>query len=222
MRVAFGLKAHSGWSALVVVGVNDGEIQVIDSRRIELVDSTDAASVNQPYHAAESLDAEAARDLVGRGVAAARRAAVKEMRSGHRAVTFVAASGGGLCGARARADACLERQRNPRSAFPHAQSRGRTLSRRAGPSGADMRTECCHPPGKTTGGARGKGARGHAQSREEEDRDAEENCRRALGQGSKERDAGCGDRVTGPRRLNALARHAGESTPVSALAQDLA
>jgi hypothetical protein len=81
VRVAFGLKAHSGWSALVVVGISDGEIRVIDRRRIELVDLTDAASVKQPYHAAERLDAEAARDLVGRGVAAARRTAVKEMRA---------------------------------------------------------------------------------------------------------------------------------------------
>ncbi len=81
MRVAFGLKAHSGWSALLVVGIDDGEIQVIDRRRIELVDSADTASSKQPYHAAERLDAEAARDLVSRGVAAARRAAVKEMRA---------------------------------------------------------------------------------------------------------------------------------------------
>ncbi len=81
MRVAFGLKAHSGWSALVVVAVGDGEIQVIDSRRIELIDAADAASSKQPYHAAENLDAKAARDLVSRGVAAARRAAVKEMRA---------------------------------------------------------------------------------------------------------------------------------------------
>jgi len=79
VRVAFGLKAHSGWSALVVVGIRDGEIQVIDRRRIELVDAADAASAKQPYHAAERLDREAARDLVSRGVAAARRAAVNEM-----------------------------------------------------------------------------------------------------------------------------------------------
>ena len=56
MRVAFGLKAHSGWSALVVVGICDGEIQVIDRRRIELVDAADAASAKQPYHAAVRLD----------------------------------------------------------------------------------------------------------------------------------------------------------------------
>jgi hypothetical protein len=81
LRVAFGLKAHSGWSALVVVGIDDGEVQVIDRRRIELVDAADARSSRQPYHAAESLDAEAARDLVSCGVAAARRAALKEMRA---------------------------------------------------------------------------------------------------------------------------------------------
>ena len=81
VKVAFGLKAHSGWSALVVVGIGDGEIQVVDRRRIELVDAVDAASSKQPYHAAEGLGPEDARDLVSRGVAAARRAAVKEMRA---------------------------------------------------------------------------------------------------------------------------------------------
>ena len=59
MRVAFGLKAHSGWSALVVIGVSNGEIQVVDRRRIELIDPADAASVGQPYHAAEHLNSEA-------------------------------------------------------------------------------------------------------------------------------------------------------------------
>jgi hypothetical protein len=30
MKVAFGLKSHSGWAALVVLGNHAGELQVVD------------------------------------------------------------------------------------------------------------------------------------------------------------------------------------------------
>lgn len=76
MKVAFGLKAHSGWAALVVVGLRDGDFAVVDRRRIELVDEEWA---KQPYHAAEDLEAGAARALVERGIEAARRIAVREI-----------------------------------------------------------------------------------------------------------------------------------------------
>jgi len=77
MNVAFGFKAHSGWAALVVIGAHDGELTVLDRRRIELVEHDWA---KQPYHAAENLQAEAARDLVGRGIDEVRRIAVREVR----------------------------------------------------------------------------------------------------------------------------------------------
>jgi hypothetical protein len=78
MKVAFGIKAHSGWAALVVVGKRDGDSVVVDRRRIELVDDEWA---KQPYHAAEDLKPDAARDVVRRGVEAAHRIAVREMRA---------------------------------------------------------------------------------------------------------------------------------------------
>src|SRR6266545_7717346 len=78
MKVTFGLKAHSGWAALVVVGERDGDLAVVDRRRIELVEDEWA---KQPYHAAEDLKPDAARDLVKRGVEAARRIAVREVRA---------------------------------------------------------------------------------------------------------------------------------------------
>jgi hypothetical protein len=78
MKVAFGMKAHSGWAALVVVGERDGDFVVADRRRIELVEDEWA---RQPYHAAEDLEPDAARDVVKRGVEAARRIAVREMRA---------------------------------------------------------------------------------------------------------------------------------------------
>ena len=80
MKVAFGMKAHSGWAALVVLGTSSGELQVVDRSRLELVEKEEASWAKQPYHAAESLSATSARDLVKRGIAAARRIAVREMR----------------------------------------------------------------------------------------------------------------------------------------------
>jgi hypothetical protein len=78
MKVAFGMKAHSGWAALVVIGIQAGEFVVVDRRRIELVEDEWA---KQPYHAAEDLEPDAARDVVKRGVGAARRISVREMRA---------------------------------------------------------------------------------------------------------------------------------------------
>jgi hypothetical protein len=78
MKVAFGMKAHSGWAALVVLGERDSDLVVADRRRIELVEDEWA---RQPYHAAEGLEPDEARDVVKRGVEAARRIAVQEMRA---------------------------------------------------------------------------------------------------------------------------------------------
>jgi hypothetical protein len=81
MKVAFGLKAHSGWAALVVLGKGSGDLQVVDRRRLELVEKQDASWAKQPYHAAERLSAGDGRELVSRGLVAARRIAVQEMRA---------------------------------------------------------------------------------------------------------------------------------------------
>ena len=81
MKVTFGVKAHSGWAALVALGTRSGELQVVERRRMELVEADEASWAKQPYHAAERLNAGDARDLVRRGLAAARRIAVREMRA---------------------------------------------------------------------------------------------------------------------------------------------
>jgi hypothetical protein len=81
VTVTFGLKAHSGWAALVVIGTHNGEPQVIDRRRMELVEAKDASWAKQPYHAAERMHAGASREQVERGIASARHIAVREMRS---------------------------------------------------------------------------------------------------------------------------------------------
>ena len=78
MKVAFGLKAHSGWAALVVIGKERAELVVVDRRRIELVDE---AWAKQPYHAAEGLESRVARDLVKRGTDSAHRFALDEIKA---------------------------------------------------------------------------------------------------------------------------------------------
>jgi len=75
---AFGLKAHSGWAALVVIGLCDGDLQVLERSRMELVDE---AWAKQPYHAAEELVPAAARKVVIRGIDAAKRIALREMKA---------------------------------------------------------------------------------------------------------------------------------------------
>jgi hypothetical protein len=78
MNVVFGMKSHSGWAALVVVGKRDGDFVVVDRCRIELVEDEWG---KQPYHAAEHMKPKAARDLVERGIEAAHRIAVREVRA---------------------------------------------------------------------------------------------------------------------------------------------
>ncbi len=81
VRTALGLKAHSGWAALVVLGTSGGELEIVDRRRIELVEEADALWAKQPYHAAEGMNPDKAREVVKRGVEAARRLAVREMQA---------------------------------------------------------------------------------------------------------------------------------------------
>ncbi len=76
MKVAIGLKAHSGWAALIVLGDDHGTLEVIDRRRIELVDEEWA---KQPYHAAEELEAVEARKLVKQGISLANQGARREI-----------------------------------------------------------------------------------------------------------------------------------------------
>jgi hypothetical protein len=81
MKVAFGLKPHSGWAALVVLGSQADDLQVLDRRRIDLVETRDAGWAKQPYHAAEGKSQAEARRIVERGIESARRIAIRELRS---------------------------------------------------------------------------------------------------------------------------------------------
>jgi hypothetical protein len=78
MKVALGMKAHSGWAALVAIGDRGGEFTVLDRRRIELVDGFWA---KQPYHAAKTMKPGAAREAVARATETARRLAAKAIQA---------------------------------------------------------------------------------------------------------------------------------------------
>jgi hypothetical protein len=60
---AIGLRAHSGWAALVTVAGSLRSPVVLDRRRIVLADAAIAGS-KQPYHAAEGLPFEDAERLL--------------------------------------------------------------------------------------------------------------------------------------------------------------
>jgi hypothetical protein len=79
MKVALGFKSHSGWAAMVIVGVAGNGFEVVDRRRIELTDEGETWA-KQPYHAAENLEAEEANRVVASGIESARRVAIRQMR----------------------------------------------------------------------------------------------------------------------------------------------
>ena len=79
MRIALGFKSHSGWASLVVIGATGTGYDVIDRRRVDLVEEGELWA-KQPYHAAEGLGPDEARSVVKRGVESAHRIAVRQMR----------------------------------------------------------------------------------------------------------------------------------------------
>ena len=95
MRVALGWKAHSGWAALVALGGDARAPELIERSRVELIPPDGAEWAKQPYHAAEGLEPEDARDVVKRGVASAQRLAAREMKA---ARERCAKAGHAVCG----------------------------------------------------------------------------------------------------------------------------
>lgn len=75
MKLAIGLKAHSGWAAMVAVGLHNEHLRLADRQRLSLVDTKDEAWARQPYHAAEGLAPGRAQALIQQGMLAARRVA---------------------------------------------------------------------------------------------------------------------------------------------------
>jgi hypothetical protein len=82
VRVALGLKAHSGWAALLAIAHEGADrFTVVDRRRIELLEDADADWAGQPYHAAQDRPADKARAIIAKGIAEVHRAARRELRA---------------------------------------------------------------------------------------------------------------------------------------------
>lgn len=90
--VALGLRAHSGWAALVALAGPPSSPVVVDRRRIELADAAITGS-KQPYHEAEDKKPREAERLLTRCMDSSRalareglRAVVDELRARHHRV----------------------------------------------------------------------------------------------------------------------------------------
>lgn len=79
MRAAIGVRAHSGWAALVAVTGKPGSVQVLDRRRIVIADPQ-ARGTKQPYHYAETLELRAAEKHLASCTAASERLALAAIR----------------------------------------------------------------------------------------------------------------------------------------------
>jgi hypothetical protein len=66
-EAVLGLRAHSGWAALIALTGPVDAPRVLDRQRIELVDAEDPEG-RQPYHAAESLPFREAERLITRHI----------------------------------------------------------------------------------------------------------------------------------------------------------
>lgn len=90
MRAALGLKARTGRALLVAVG-GEAELHILERSRLSLLPEGDWA----PYHAAEGLAPQAARERVTSSIASAQRLAAEGIRG---AAERLISAGHTLCG----------------------------------------------------------------------------------------------------------------------------
>jgi hypothetical protein len=76
---AIGIRVHSGWGALVAVAGDAGAFEVIERRRIEIIDRN-APGAAQPYHFAKDLRLADAEKFIAGSAASATRLASAAMR----------------------------------------------------------------------------------------------------------------------------------------------
>jgi hypothetical protein len=76
---AIGIRVHSGWGALVAVSGEAGAVDVIDRRRIEIIDRSVPGTV-QPYHFAAVLELSAGERHVADSAATSARLALAAIR----------------------------------------------------------------------------------------------------------------------------------------------
>jgi hypothetical protein len=79
-QAAVGFRVHSGWSALVVVSLENGAPTVVSRERVHLVE-TFSYKFRQPYHTAGRMPLEKARAFVDESLSEAKRLATRALRS---------------------------------------------------------------------------------------------------------------------------------------------
>jgi len=75
---AIGIRVHSGWGALVVMTGAPGAVEVIERRKVEIIDSK-AAGVKQPYHYVEEMELRAAERHLAQCAADSKRLALQAL-----------------------------------------------------------------------------------------------------------------------------------------------
>jgi hypothetical protein len=73
-HAALGFRVHSGWTALVAVSLQKNSLTVLARQRVHLVE-TFTYEFRQPYHTAQNMPLDKARDFVSRIQSEARRLA---------------------------------------------------------------------------------------------------------------------------------------------------
>jgi hypothetical protein len=78
-RAAAGIRAHSGWAAFIAITCETRAPEVLDRRRIVLV-NPEVRGAGQPYHFAKQLKLKEAEQYLDRCAAISRRLALKALQ----------------------------------------------------------------------------------------------------------------------------------------------
>jgi hypothetical protein len=78
-NAALGFRTHSGWAAAVALGGSPRSPEVIDRRRIALIEPGSQGGV-QPYHVARTMDLPKAEEFIQAVIAAIERSALAAVR----------------------------------------------------------------------------------------------------------------------------------------------
>ena len=78
-NAAFGVRMHSGWGVLVCISGNTVAPEIVDRRRIVIIEPA-MEGAKQPYHFVESLGLEEAEPHLQKCAAASKRLALRAMR----------------------------------------------------------------------------------------------------------------------------------------------
>jgi len=78
-NAAFGIRVHSGWAVIVCVSGDAAAPEIVDRRRIVIIDSM-MQGAKQPYHFAENLGLEEAERHLQKCAAVSQRLAVRAIR----------------------------------------------------------------------------------------------------------------------------------------------